>query len=87
MKMNNNFIGLEHLWEDHEWHDWLWYEHESKTWKPVEKCTGWRSSSNSGIHSFKAARRHLRKHDEIPKGTRFRLVSRFVGYDRILVKK
>lgn len=87
MKMNNNFIGLEHLWEDHEWHDWLWYENDTKMWKPVEKCTGWRSSSKSNIHSFKAARRHLRKHDEIPKGTKFRLVSRFVGYDRILVKK
>lgn len=87
MKMNNNFIGLKQLLGNNEWHDWLWYEYESKTWKPVAKCSGWRSSSNCSIHSFKAARRHLRKHDEIPKGTRFRLVSRFVGHDRILVKK
>ena len=37
--------------------------------------------------SYKAALRHLRKHDEIPKGTRFVLVSRFVGGDRVLVKR
>lgn len=30
---------------------------------------------------------HLRKHDEIPKGTRFVLVSRFVGGDRVLMKR
>ena len=48
---------------------------------------GLRYSSDYSIRSFKAARRHIRKHDEIPKGTKFKLVSRFVGYDRILVKK
>lgn len=38
-------------------------------------------------YSYKAAIRHLRKHDEIPKGTRFLLVSRFVGCDRVLIKR
>lgn len=86
MKMNNQFIGIEQVYKDQPFDDWLWYECGSKTWKPTKDCNGWYSNIY-GIHSFKAARRYLRKHDEIPKGTRFRLVSRFVGYDRILVKK
>lgn len=86
MKMNNQFIGIEQVYKDQPFDDWLWHECESKTWKPTKDCHGWHSNIY-GIHSFKAARRHLRKHNEIPKGTRFRLVSRFVGYDRILVKK
>lgn len=42
----------------------------------------------SGIscHSLKAALRHIKKHDEIPKGIKFRLVSVFVGVDIILTK-
>lgn len=38
-------------------------------------------------HSFRAAKRHLRKHNEIPKGTEFRLVGKFVGCDRYLIKR
>lgn len=38
-------------------------------------------------HSLKAAKRHLRKHNEIPKGTRFVLVSRYIGCDIHLIKK
>lgn len=40
-----------------------------------------------GIHSIKAAKRHLRKHDEIPKGTRFRLVNQFYAPDVYLTKR
>lgn len=87
MKMNNQFIGIEQVYDDQDFEDWLWYEYGTKTWKPVKDCDDWYSNNYHGIHSFKAARRHLRKHEEIPKGTLFRLVSRFVGYDRILVKK
>ena len=86
MKMNNQFIGIEQVYEDQDFEDWLWHESGTNLWKPVKNCCGWHSNIH-GVHSFKAARRHLRKHNEIPKGTKFLLVSRFVGYDRILVKK
>lgn len=38
------------------------------------------------IRSVKAAIRHIRKHDEIPKGARMILVSSFVGYDVEIIK-
>ena len=37
------------------------------------------SSINESIKSVKAAIRHVKKHDEIPKGTRMLLVSNFHG--------
>ena len=39
------------------------------------------------VHSLRAAKRHLRKHSEIPKGTVFRLISQYVGFDIYLIKK
>ena len=86
MKMNNQFIGMEHYLGHTKPGAWLWYDNDTEKWRFLQDCDGY-SSNMVGIHSFKAARRHLRKHDEIPKGTKFRLASRFVGYDRILVKK
>lgn len=86
MKMNNQFFCLSGIY-DKDCNKWLIYEEKTKLWKPVPEFDFWPGDYNWHIHSFNAARRHLRKHDEIPKGTRFRLVSRFIGYDRILVKK
>lgn len=49
----------------------------------------WKSAScmNSRIRSLKAAEAHLRRHDEIPKGTKFQFVSAFAEHDIYLVKK
>ena len=44
------------------------------------------SSSNGKIKNLKSAIRHIKKHDEIPKGTRMRLESHFVGFDIIITK-
>ena len=38
------------------------------------------------IKSVKAALRHIRKHNELPKGTKVRLCSNFVGCDVIITK-
>lgn len=38
-------------------------------------------------HSLKAAERHLRKHSEIPKGTKFRLVNKYIGETDITLIK
>lgn len=42
---------------------------------------------NIPCRSYKSAKRYLKKHQEIPKGKKFILVSKFVGNDRILYKK
>ncbi len=44
-------------------------------------------TSMKHVHSLRAAKRHLRKHSEIPKGTVFRLNSQYVGFDIYLIKK
>ena len=44
------------------------------------------SSDYGPIRSVKAARRHIRNHPEIEKGTKIRLVSLFVGLDVEFVK-
>lgn len=56
-------------------------------WVHRAEYTGYSYPADFPCRSYKAALRHLRNHDEIPKGTQFILVSKFVGQDRILVKK
>ena len=47
----------------------------------------WKSSHYSKpIRSVKAAIAHLKRHTEIPKGTKFMLESNFVGYDVYIIK-
>ena len=79
MKMNSQFFGLTNFCG-------LWYSEANRKWEPIEDVQV-PFGNYVHIHSFKAARRYMRKHDEIPKGMKFRLSSRFVGYDRELVKK
>lgn len=65
----------------------LYYDHDKKKWVHRAEYTGSWYPATFPCGSYKAALRHLRKHDEIPNGTRFVLVSRFVGGDRILMKR
>lgn len=89
MKMENQFWYLEHEYEDRR--NQLYYCHETKKWLTSED----EYMNNGGswfpatfpCRSYRAAKRHLRKHNEIPSGAKFRLVSRFIGFDRYLVKK
>lgn len=88
MKMENQFWVLEHDYYDKE--DELYYCHKTKKWVTKEKYIfngGKWLPSGFPCKSYRAARRHLRKHHEIPVGTKFRLVSKFIGFDRYLVKK
>lgn len=62
----------------------------------INKWVSFKDSSSIGnytlcthsgpIRSVKAAIRHIKKHNEIPKGTSMTLVSSFVGYDVIITK-
>lgn len=65
----------------------LYYDPNKKKWVKRDEFTGCWYPASYSCHSLKAAKRHLKKHDEIPKGTKFRLVSRYIGCDIWLVKK
>ncbi len=78
--MNNQFVGITPLCTD------LWYCDDLKEWRNMREAEP-PFGNYVFVRSFNAARRHIRKHNEIPVGTRFLLSSRWVGYDRILVKK
>lgn len=68
----------------------LYYCDECKIWFPMEKFNtlGCRSASSCycRVHSVKAACRHIRKHSELPPGSRFRLISNFVNMDVYITK-
>lgn len=80
MKMRNQFYGLTPCGA------YLWYCEEVKQWKPIDEAT-MPFSNYYDCHSYKAAKRHLRKHTEIPAGTKFWLSNRWCGYDRALTKR
>ena len=65
----------------------LYYDVYKKRWANRNEYTGSRYPACFPCRSLKAAKRHLRKHDEIPKGIKFRLVSSYIGCDLYLIKK
>lgn len=99
MKMENQFWHLEYddidfdryYIDDEYWKECkkkeLHYDHDKKKWVCIEEYTGSWFPATFPYRSYKAAKMHLRKHDEIPKGTKFRLCNKFVGFDRYLIKK
>ncbi len=64
----------------------LYYDRNKDKWVPRKEYTGHIYPGCYPCGSYRAAKRHLRKHDEVPKGTKFRLISKYVGYDRYLMK-
>lgn len=67
--------------------DYLHYDIYKKKWVKCKDYEGYWLPGAAPCRSYKAATRHLRKHNEIPKGTKFRLVSKYFGCDILLVKK
>lgn len=67
----------------------LWFDERDKKWKPIDECIGENCSYSNyaDVRSYKAAKRHLRKHSEIPTGTKFLLSSMYLGFDLIMVKR
>ena len=66
----NNWLYMMYFPESNEWRD------QSSGYKPNETC----STSFCFCRSLKAAKRKI-KNWNMPKGTKFRLCSRWVGYD------
>ena len=89
MKMENQFWFLDEISskENHNRKAKLYYDFNKKSWVTRDEYTGNLYPSPFPCRSYKAARRHLYKHNEIPKGTKFELCSKFVGFDRYLIKK
>lgn len=81
MKMKNQFWYLKS--KDRA----LYYDLSKKKWVSKEEYTGSPYLAVFPCRSYNAAKRHLRKHDEIPIGTNFILISSYVGFDRKLVKR
>lgn len=96
MKMNNQFwqLRFNDQWDRSKetFGEWLnghtlHYDCNKQMWVHHTEYTEFLYPTGFPCRSYKAALRHLRNHDEIPKGTQFILVSKFVGQNRILVKK
>ncbi len=65
----------------------LYYDKNKKSWVTKKDYTGHCYPDVAPVHSLKAAINHLKRHNEIPKGTSFVLVSKYVGCDIFLTKK
>lgn len=62
-----------------------WWCNELNEWCPLVRGYDL-SSDNYNIHSLRAAIRHIKKHNEIKRGTKFLLCSRFKNTSIIIVK-
>lgn len=81
MKMENQFWYLKSKNRE------LYFDLSKMKWVSKEEYTGSSYPAVFPCCSYHAAKRHLRKHNEIPIGTNFILVSSYVGFDRKLVKR
>jgi hypothetical protein len=59
----------------------LWWSFEHKKWCPMFECGKQGASSTVHCHSFKAFKRHLRRHPELQTEDTVYLCSRFMGHD------
>lgn len=78
----NNFYGLNHWVRLDE--ELLYWNEKKQLWTTdiyESTCT-----DNFNIKNLKQAIRHIKKHNEIPKGTRMVLESNFKGYDIVIIK-
>ena len=73
--LNSRFFGVTHFADED-----LWWSYTHKRWLPLAKCIG-TSSNTKIVRSFKAFKRHLRKHPELIACGEVVLVSRYVGHN------
>ena len=62
----------------------LYYDRDLKRWTadPINNY-----DYSIPCHSLRAALRHIKRHNEIPKGWRFRLVNKYVDGDNYIITK
>ena len=77
---NHDFCWIEHK------NSLYWFREDTKQWELNEDIPiGVASSTGDLCRSLKAAIRKIKKYN-VPKGTKFRLVSRWIGYDIYITK-
>jgi len=73
--LSSRFIGITMFSID------LWWSYEHKKWLPMAEYGNKGASSTVHCNSFKAFKRHLRRHPELQTGETITLASKFGGYD------
>lgn len=78
------YVGI----EIHHSDEVLWWLQKQHKWGSIDEAYEDESYSSMrpGIHSVKAALRHISKHPEITDGSEIKLVSNFVGHDVYIIK-
>lgn len=82
---NSRFFGLDA--ESQDGYPY-WYCEDTKEWylhKNRPKNYSRLTTSYTGVNSLKSAIRHV-KNSNVPKGTKFRLSSKFIGFDIYIIK-
>ncbi len=62
------------------------YDLSKNKWVSREEYTGSSYPATFPCRSYRAACRHIKEHAEIPTKTKFILVNKSVGFDRVLIK-
>ena len=62
-------------------YDDYWYDLDQKRWHSPDERTNGHASNYATCRSFKAFKRHLRKHPELRKASEVHLRSRYVDYN------
>lgn len=87
---NNNHKDIDdslELYKMYKYSYSLYYDYHKKQWVHYLDYTGSIFPAIVPVRSLKAAKKHLKRHNEIPKGAVFCLVSKYIGHDRKLIKK
>ena len=81
--LNSRFFGITHFSDSQ-----IWWSEKKRKWMSYEECINYGSFSNTArCRSFKAFKRHLRKHPELKEAGEIVLSSRYVGYSITAVWK
>jgi hypothetical protein len=73
--LNSRFIGVTNYYGD------LWWSHEHKKWLPLFEVGNEGASNFADCRSFKAFKKHLKRHPELKEADFVVLVSRFIGHN------
>lgn len=80
MVIENQFLWLKCVDKNY------FYDLSKKQWVSREEYTGSIYPATFPCRSYHAACRHIKEHAEIPTKTKFILVNKNVGFDRVLIK-
>lgn len=80
--LSGRFFGVCHFGHAQDDFVDLWWCDDLRRWGPLDELNDMYSCcTHAPVRSFKAFKRHLRKHPELKKVEEVILVSRFIGYN------